>query len=643
MAELRDVTQKLAENNAQNMVGHQYTANQIARLSDRFDNFFRYLKEQQPDKLEDRREAENRRKESQSSAAEARASSSQRGGGNNNSGFLNNISLPAALASVEAAKAFSKKLLRPTLKKAIPIAVATAFADDIEAWVTSETGSKEIGQAAARASIGGAFGLALGRRFGALGVIIGAVATEDNIKEFKNLGTALQERINGFLTSIDDFVKSDAGKGVRDFFERIGIDITAITTAFPSMESILVGLQKGVGDGLKAITGFVEGGFDNEEFQKNWKQGVGLLSGVILAIKPLRRMVLGLARFALKTPLGRTITAVGLGTLAVTELFDGDDEFSEADLTAAIGLTLGAGAAAVAATRKLRANRANPGRGGAGGNTAAAGSLLAAPQTVTKSGRVLGEVFETKKGGRMMIKQGPHGGLYAESVSKDTPLGKPSQKWWGKFPRIRGLVGAAGPLGAVLAAIDSFRIASVMNDNSLTEDQKIFEAGRILGGSIGGLSGLAIGGLIGGPLGAAILSTGGFFAGEYLGPKVANWLFGGTNKLTYKSPMAKLAGAGMDNYNFAFSDDGMGYGMDKMIRTIPNPPISSGYNYTRGSDNNMSASQLRDYSTSAMQYRPSTAGNVVVGDTSTYVDQGTTFSLLNGLGSVDKSFMFAQE
>ena len=56
MAELRDVTQKLAENNAQNMIGHQYTANEISKLNDRFDKFFRFLKEQQGDKLEDRRE-----------------------------------------------------------------------------------------------------------------------------------------------------------------------------------------------------------------------------------------------------------------------------------------------------------------------------------------------------------------------------------------------------------------------------------------------------------------------------------------------------------------------------------------------------------------------------------------------------------
>ena len=80
MAELRDVTQKLAENNAQNMIGHQYTANEISKLNDRFDKFFRFLKEQGGDKLEDRREAK-------SSTAAATSASSRRGGGSGSSGL----------------------------------------------------------------------------------------------------------------------------------------------------------------------------------------------------------------------------------------------------------------------------------------------------------------------------------------------------------------------------------------------------------------------------------------------------------------------------------------------------------------------------------------------------------------------------
>lgn len=87
MAELRDVTQKLAENNAQNMIGHQYTANEISKLNDRFDKFFRFLKEQQGDKLEDRRERK-------SSAAAATSASSRRGGGSGSSGLFPGLIMP---------------------------------------------------------------------------------------------------------------------------------------------------------------------------------------------------------------------------------------------------------------------------------------------------------------------------------------------------------------------------------------------------------------------------------------------------------------------------------------------------------------------------------------------------------------------
>ena len=87
MAELRDVTQKLAENNEQNMIGHQFTANEITKLNDRFDKFFRFLKEQRGDKLEDRREAK-------SSAAAATSASSSRGGGSGSSGLFPGLLLP---------------------------------------------------------------------------------------------------------------------------------------------------------------------------------------------------------------------------------------------------------------------------------------------------------------------------------------------------------------------------------------------------------------------------------------------------------------------------------------------------------------------------------------------------------------------
>lgn len=427
---------------------------------------------------------------------------------------------------------FGRGLLTKGLLKAIPIALATAFADDIEKWVTSETGSKFVGEAASRATIGGSFGLLLGRRFAFLGTVIGAIATNKNIEKFNELGSALKTRIDGFLETLGTFLESDAAKGVRDTFEKLGIDITAIKNGLPSMETVLTALSTGVGDGLTAITGFVEGGFDSKEFQENWISGVGLLAGVIAVFKPLRKMVFGLARFVTRSTLGKALVAVGLGTMAVSELIDG--EFSESDLTAAIGLSLGAGAAAAYGAKALRNRRgaAAPRGGGGGGGTAAAGSAIGAP--TTKSGRVLGEVFETKRGGRMKVMQNPKGGLYTQAVPKSTPLGVPGVKWWSKLPRLSGgLLGTAAG-GALITAIDGYFISQIMNDDSLSKEEKIKRAGYILAGTIGSLGGLGVGTLVGGPLGGFIGSVAGSFLGDTslgqsLGEGLMKWILGGDN------------------------------------------------------------------------------------------------------------------
>lgn len=432
---------------------------------------------------------------------------------------------------------FAPKVAKTALK-AVPAALALAFAEDINKWVDSATGSKDLADAAERAAIGGTFGALISKRFGLIGLAVGALATEENKAAASDLGQALIDKAGDAKTAIQEWANSESAKNLAEKFGTTGEKIREYATNLPTASEILVGLQTKVGEGLTGLTGFINGGFDDEDFQKNWEQGVGLLGGVILVLKPLRKMVFGLAKFAMRTRIGRLITAVGLGTAAVNEIFDGDDEFSESDLTAAIGLTLGAGAAAVAATRKLRAS---PGRGGAGGNTAATGSAIGAP--MTKSGRVLGEVFETKSGGRMKVMQNPKGGLYTQAVPKDTPLGKPAAKWWSKFPRARGLMGGGGfaglagaaGAGALFALIDGLAIASIMNDESLTEQQKIERAGYVLAGSIGALGGLGVGTLVGGPLGGFIGSVAGSFLGDTsfgqsLGEGLMEWIMGGNNE-----------------------------------------------------------------------------------------------------------------
>ena len=96
MADLNDVTKRLIDNNNQNMVGHKYTAEAITQLNNRFDTFFRYLKEQAPDKLEEKREAKTERKTQ-------RATSSSKGGGSGGFGALAGLGSLAGITTGLAA------------------------------------------------------------------------------------------------------------------------------------------------------------------------------------------------------------------------------------------------------------------------------------------------------------------------------------------------------------------------------------------------------------------------------------------------------------------------------------------------------------------------------------------------------------
>lgn len=481
------------------------------------------------------------------------------------SGMFDNIQFPAGILTAAGLSQFGKSLLKGGLLRAVPIALATAFADDIESWVTSETGSKEIGEAASRASIGGAFGLALGKRFGALGAIIGAVATKDNIEKFNDLSTALKEKINGFLESVGTFTESDAAKGIRDTFEKLGIDITAIKNGLPSMETVLTSLSTIVGDALVAITGFVNEGFDSKEFQDNWMQGVGLIGGLVLVLKPLRKVVFGLTKILAKSKIAQLVLAVGLGTKAISDIME-DGEINEDDFTSAMGLALGAGAVAAYGASKMRGR--NNARTGTQAGAAAAAGAVTKPNNF--AGKLNGRDVVISKSGNYSF-AGADGKATTQMLSEAEVKQLNKGKWWQKFPRIKGL--RYGPLAAVFALLDGFLVSRVMADESLTKDQKISEVGDILGTSAGGLLGAGAGFLVGGPLGSILGGFAGSYLGSAIGAKFAEWLFGGDNNAPpgYEgivSPMGNLQGAGMGSYDFAFDDTSS--------PSVSRPKVSSG-------------------------------------------------------------------
>jgi hypothetical protein len=124
MADLNDVTKRLVDNNNQNMVGHKYTAEAITQLNNRFDAFFRYLKEQAPDKLEDKREAKTERKTQ-------RATSSSKGGGSGGFGALAGLGSLAGITTGLAALGASFVGLDDALKALRVGQIATSIGKGI--------------------------------------------------------------------------------------------------------------------------------------------------------------------------------------------------------------------------------------------------------------------------------------------------------------------------------------------------------------------------------------------------------------------------------------------------------------------------------------------------------------------------------
>ena len=100
-----------------------------------------------------------------------------------------------------------------------------------------------------------------------------------------------------------------------------------------------------------------------------------------------------------------------------------------------------------------------------------------------------------------------------------------------KFPGFGPIAKVLGPIGYGFAV---YEMATILNDDTLSRDEKSRAlsglAGGILGGVGGAAAGAALGTLVGGPIGTFIggvgLGIAGAFAGDYLGEQVANYALG---------------------------------------------------------------------------------------------------------------------
>lgn len=188
-------------------------------------------------------------------------------------------------------------LMKGVAKRGVIGAVATAFANDIGNYIEGATGSAQLGDAAERATIGASFGLLLGKRFAVLGGIIGGLATKENTE-----------------------LVTDIGKNLKTNWEEASKKLEPILGFLPSFDGTVAALAGFTNKGLTGINGFLESGFSSEEFQQNLGATVGLLGTVAALLLPkglFGKVLKGVARVALFTPLGRALTAIGVaGTTA---------------------------------------------------------------------------------------------------------------------------------------------------------------------------------------------------------------------------------------------------------------------------------------------------------------------------------------
>jgi hypothetical protein len=416
---------------------------------------------------------------------------------------------PAALLG------FGTAAMSGLARRGAPAALGLIFADEIGDWVTSQTGKKELGEAAERATIGGSFGLLLGKKFGVIGAAIGLLATEENTEIMTDIGKNLKANWNSMAEKLEPY---------------LGF--------LPSFENVVSFLATQTNKGLSAINGFLESGFSSEEFQENWGSAVGLLASVALILAPgkFMRSLRFLAMLAgspvipksggmrlrgrYGTPL-KLFAALAAGTFAYDQLLDGGDGIGTDDLTAGVGtMAVAAGADILMSRRGMTSQEIAQQR--------AVNSRMPPPPKPTIVGKVNGKDVVKSSSGKLSY-AGVDGKattnmLSQTDINKIKPVGP---KWYQRFPRVGKLLRGIPGSSLIFSAIDGYYAYQIMTDPTLPFEYKVAAMGQLLGGNIGAIGGGALGLAVGGPIGGLIGSFAGYFGGGWIGEKIANWMLQG--------------------------------------------------------------------------------------------------------------------
>lgn len=180
MSTLADVNSQLkTQNNILEGVGKD-----VSSLQTSLSSFIKGIAQKQFKELENEREENNKlTSSSKTLTSNSRGSS---GGGLFGTNLLSGL-------SVGALPALALGLGKTLFKRGLFAAGLGIFADELAGYITSATGSKEFGDSIGRGLKVGGLGLLLGRKFGIIGVVLGALFNEDVAAEVDDLGTSLEE------------------------------------------------------------------------------------------------------------------------------------------------------------------------------------------------------------------------------------------------------------------------------------------------------------------------------------------------------------------------------------------------------------------------------------------------------------------
>lgn len=171
----------------------------IDKISSNFQSMVDRMAGQQLDDLEAQREKSNQARKEVKQAEEIRSMTNE--GASSKGGF----SLPkldfggiGKLFAGGSLVGIGLSLGKTLLTRGIPGLILNGLADGIGDYIESETGSKELGDAAFRASKLAGIGLIFGKKFALIGAVLGSVLTPENIKQLDEIGNSLGKLASDF-------------------------------------------------------------------------------------------------------------------------------------------------------------------------------------------------------------------------------------------------------------------------------------------------------------------------------------------------------------------------------------------------------------------------------------------------------------